>query len=65
MRNQHPLDLATKDLHKHRTCVTRESPTTIANRIDSYADAARGKGFVVEHDFSKAAGVADGLLSNY
>jgi ketol-acid reductoisomerase len=32
----------------------------IANRPDSYADDAKSKGFNVEHDFSKAATVADG-----
>lgn len=36
----------------------------IANRVDSYADNARAKGFIVEHDFAKAAEVADGLVSN-
>lgn len=36
----------------------------IANRVDSYADSARAKGFTVEHDFDKAAEVADGLISN-
>lgn len=36
----------------------------IANRVDSYADTARAKGFTVEHDFSKAAEVADGLIFN-
>ncbi|KAF8445900.1 IlvN-domain-containing protein [Boletus edulis BED1] len=34
----------------------------IANRVDSYADAAREKGFTVEHDFAKAAEVADVLF---
>ncbi|PPQ62839.1 hypothetical protein CVT24_000533 [Panaeolus cyanescens] len=32
----------------------------IANRKDSYADDAKSKGFIVEHDFPKAAAVADG-----
>lgn len=32
----------------------------IANRDDHYADDARSKGFNVEHDFGKAAEVADG-----
>jgi len=32
----------------------------IANRVDSYAEAAKAKGFHVEHDFATAAGVADG-----
>lgn len=36
----------------------------IANRTDSYADAARAKGFTVEHDFAKAAEVADGPVTN-
>jgi len=31
----------------------------IANREDSYAEDAKSKGFVVEHDFEKAASVAD------
>lgn len=34
----------------------------IANRQDSYADDAKSKGFHVEHDFSKAAAVADVLF---
>ena len=32
----------------------------IANRPDSYAEDAKAKGFKVEHDFAKAAKVADG-----
>lgn len=32
----------------------------IANREDAYAEDARSKGFKVEHDFSRAAQVADG-----
>ena len=32
----------------------------VANRPDSYAEDAKSKGFTVEHDFSKAASVADG-----
>lgn len=32
----------------------------IANRADSYAEDAKSKGFIVEHDFEKAAVVADG-----
>lgn len=32
----------------------------IANREDHYAEDAKSKGFTVEHDFSKAAAVADG-----
>jgi len=31
----------------------------VANRVDSYAESAKAKGFNVEHDFSKAASVAD------
>lgn len=31
----------------------------IANRDDDYASDARSKGFIVEHDFGKAAQVAD------
>ncbi|OSX67531.1 hypothetical protein POSPLADRAFT_1038039 [Postia placenta MAD-698-R-SB12] len=31
----------------------------IANRVDYYADDARAKGYTVEHDFAKAAKVAD------
>ena len=34
----------------------------VANRRDSYAEDAISKGFVVEHDFAKAATQADGLL---
>ncbi|KAI0692792.1 IlvN-domain-containing protein [Cytidiella melzeri] len=34
----------------------------IANRPDSYAEDAKSKGFSVEHDFSKAAQVADVLF---
>ncbi|ESK97934.1 ketol-acid reductoisomerase [Moniliophthora roreri MCA 2997] len=34
----------------------------IANLVDSYAEAAKAKGFHVEHDFSKAAAVADVLF---
>jgi len=34
----------------------------IANRPDSYADDAKSKGFIVEHDFQKAASVADVLF---
>ncbi|OCH96142.1 IlvN-domain-containing protein [Obba rivulosa] len=34
----------------------------IANRPDSYAEDARSKGFTVEHDFGKAAEVADVLF---
>jgi ketol-acid reductoisomerase len=34
----------------------------IANRADSYAEDAKSKGFIVEHDFAKAAGVADILF---
>ena len=32
----------------------------IANRKDAYAEDAKSKGFIVEHDFVKAAGIADG-----
>ena len=32
----------------------------IANLEDSYAEAAKAKGFIVEHDFERAAEVADG-----
>ncbi|EGO00490.1 hypothetical protein SERLA73DRAFT_181112 [Serpula lacrymans var. lacrymans S7.3] len=35
---------------------------TIANVKDSFADEARAKGFNVEHDFSKAAEIADVLF---
>lgn len=31
----------------------------IANREDAYAEDAKSKGFIVEHDFTKAAAVAD------
>jgi len=31
----------------------------IANKEDSYAEDAKTKGFVVEHDFEKAAAKAD------
>ncbi|KAF9535438.1 IlvN-domain-containing protein [Crepidotus variabilis] len=31
----------------------------VANREDSYAEDARSKGFIVEHDFEKAAAIAD------
>jgi len=34
----------------------------IANREDSYAEDAKAKGFLVEHDFKKAASVADVLF---
>ncbi|KXN90061.1 RNA-binding protein rsd1 [Leucoagaricus sp. SymC.cos] len=34
----------------------------IANREDSYADDAKAKGFIVEHNFEKAAAVADVLF---
>ncbi|TFK77132.1 IlvN-domain-containing protein [Pluteus cervinus] len=34
----------------------------IANRIDSYAEDAKAKGFIVEHDFEEAAKVADVLF---
>ncbi|THV07747.1 IlvN-domain-containing protein [Dendrothele bispora CBS 962.96] len=34
----------------------------IANRQDSYAETAKSKGFHVEHDFGKAAAVADVLF---
>ncbi|KAH7916408.1 IlvN-domain-containing protein [Hygrophoropsis aurantiaca] len=34
----------------------------IANRVDSYAETAKAKGFNVEHDFGKAAAVADVLF---
>jgi ketol-acid reductoisomerase len=34
----------------------------IANREDYYAADARSKGFMVEHDFGKAAEVADGVI---
>lgn len=34
----------------------------IANREDHYAEDAKSKGFTVEHDFSKAAAVADVLF---
>jgi len=34
----------------------------VANRADSYAEDAKSKGFIVEHDFVKAAGVADILF---
>ncbi|KAG5352261.1 hypothetical protein C0989_003009 [Termitomyces sp. Mn162] len=37
----------------------------IANRDDSYAINARSKGFHVEHNFSKAAAVADGKRKVY
>lgn len=37
----------------------------IANRADSYAEDAKSKGFVVEHDFAKAAAVADGKRKEY
>jgi hypothetical protein len=29
--------------------------------VDSYAETAKAKGFHVEHDFAKAAEVADGM----
>lgn len=32
----------------------------IANREDSYANDAKAKGFIVEHNFEKAASLADG-----
>lgn len=32
----------------------------VANRADAYAEDAKARGFIVEHDFSKAAAVADG-----
>lgn len=32
----------------------------IANREDSYAEDAKAEGFIVEHDFGKAAALADG-----
>lgn len=32
----------------------------IANRDDSYAEDAKAKGFTVEHNFEKAASLADG-----
>lgn len=34
----------------------------VANRVDSYAEDAKSKGFTVEHDFGKAAEVADILF---
>ncbi|KAL0071862.1 hypothetical protein AAF712_000784 [Marasmius tenuissimus] len=34
----------------------------VANQQDSYAETAKAKGFSVEHDFEKAAGVADVLF---
>lgn len=34
----------------------------IANRVDSYTETAKAKGFHVEHDFAKAAEVADVLF---
>ncbi|KAF9015129.1 IlvN-domain-containing protein [Cyathus striatus] len=34
----------------------------VANREDSYAEDAKSKGFIVEHDFQKAAKVADVLF---
>jgi len=34
----------------------------IANRQDSYAEDAKSKGFIVEHDFGKAASLADILF---
>lgn len=34
----------------------------IANQQDSYAESAKAKGFIVEHDFEKAAQVADVLF---
>lgn len=34
----------------------------IANRDDHYAADARSKGFSIEHDFGKAAEVADGVI---
>jgi len=33
----------------------------IANREDSYAEDAKYRGFIVEHDFAKAAKVADSV----
>lgn len=33
----------------------------VANRPDSYAEDAKSKGFNVEHDFPKAAALADGM----
>lgn len=36
----------------------------IANRKDSYAEDAKSKGFIVEHDFEKAAAKADGGYSS-
>lgn len=35
------------------------SQILIANRVDAYAEDAKSKGFNVEHDFGKAAKVAD------
>jgi hypothetical protein len=37
----------------------------IANRADSYAEDAKSKGFIVEHDLAKAAGVADSECNEY
>lgn len=34
----------------------------VANRVDSYSDDAKSKGFLVEHEFEKAAAVADILF---
>jgi len=36
----------------------------IANREDSYAEDAKAKGFIVEHNFEKAAAKADGGYSS-
>lgn len=41
------------------------SQIIIANRPDSYAEDAKSKGFIVEHDFEKAAKVADGVYSYF
>ena len=34
----------------------------LTNRPDSYAEDAKSKGFTVEHDFAKAAPIADGTF---
>jgi hypothetical protein len=36
----------------------------IANREDQYAQSAKELGFKVEHDFAKAAAVADGICAS-
>lgn len=37
----------------------------IANREDSYAADAKAKGFTVEHDFAKAAAIADSNMESF